>query len=69
MLDPYLESVMFALFALAIGVVIFGGTTLAYFLAERRPGAANDVAARRLPQRSGVTVARDAMEARRDKAA
>jgi hypothetical protein len=53
MLDPHVESVTFALFALAVGVVIFGGTTLAYFLDKRRPAASSHGAARRLPERTG----------------
>jgi len=35
MLDPHVGIVMFASFALVIGVVIFGGTTLAFALGER----------------------------------
>lgn len=35
MLDPHVGIVMFAVFALVIGVVIFGGTTLAFALGER----------------------------------
>jgi hypothetical protein len=35
--DPHLETLTFALFAVVLGVVIFGGTTLTYFLAKRPP--------------------------------
>jgi hypothetical protein len=35
--DPYLETVTFALVAVVLGVVIFGGTILTYFLAQRPP--------------------------------
>ena len=36
MSDVQLQTVMFVLAALVIGAVIFGGTTLAYFLGKRR---------------------------------
>jgi hypothetical protein len=35
MWDPHTETLIFALFALMIGVVVFGGTTLGYFLENR----------------------------------
>ena len=68
MLDPALETVRFALFALVIGVVIFGGTTLTYFLGMRRPDPPSYVPAPRLHEPKG-TVTGDNMEAPRDKAA
>jgi hypothetical protein len=36
MLDPYLGIWILAVIALAVGLVIFGGTTLTYFLDKRR---------------------------------
>jgi hypothetical protein len=46
MFDPHLEVVRFAVFALAIGIVVFGGTTLAYFLDKqhRDPSSAGSAA-------------------------
>jgi len=35
--EPYVEVALFALGALVLGVVIFGGTTLAYFVGKRTP--------------------------------
>ena len=37
MWDPHTETLIFALFAVMIGVVVFGGTTLGYFLENRAP--------------------------------
>ena len=37
MWDPHTETLIFALFALMIGVVVFGGTTLGYFLENSAP--------------------------------
>jgi hypothetical protein len=36
MAEPYAETALFAVFALLIGVVIFGGTTLVYWLDKGR---------------------------------
>jgi hypothetical protein len=69
MLDPHLETVRFVLFALAIGVVIFGGTTLAYFLDQRRKDSSNHVPAQPLHEQSKVTRTGGNMEAQSDKAA
>ena len=40
MLDTQLQTVMFLVGALVVGVVIFGGTTLAYFMGSRPSQAA-----------------------------
>ena len=69
MRDPLFVMMIFALFALMIGVVIFGGTTLTYLLDKRRPGAPNHLPVQRLHERSKVTVAGDNMDPWRDKAA
>jgi hypothetical protein len=69
MLDPRLETVRLTVFTLLIGVVLFGGTTLTYFLAKRRPDPPNHVPAQRLHERAKATVTGDNMDAPRDKAA
>lgn len=52
MLDPYLEMARLALFALVIGLVIFGGTTLGYFLDKHRKDSPTPVLAQPLDRRS-----------------
>lgn len=42
-MEPYSEAALFALFAVVLGVVIFGGTTLAYFLGKHGPGSRSQV--------------------------
>jgi hypothetical protein len=42
-LDPYVETARFAVFALGAGGVIFGLTTLTYFLDKRRPAQSSEV--------------------------
>lgn len=44
-MDPHLMMLVLALFAVVVGAVVFGGTSLAYFLDQRRP----DQPARRQP--------------------
>ena len=36
-MDPHLMMLVLALFALVVGALVFGGTSLAYFLDQRRP--------------------------------
>ena len=36
-MDPHRMTLVLALFALVVGAVVFGGTSLAYFLDQRRP--------------------------------
>lgn len=69
MLDPHFGMLAFASFALVIGVVVFGGTTLAYFLGNRRSGRPNPVPTQRLHQQSKATVTGDSLEVPRDRAA
>lgn len=69
MLDPQSETVTFVLFAVVIGAVIFGGTTLAYFLGKRRSDPPAAPPARPLYDWSKVAVTRDDMEGPRDQAA
>lgn len=69
MLDPLVGMLAFALFALVIGVVVFGGTTLAYFLGNRRSGRPNAVLTHRPHQRSKATVTGDGLEVPRGTAA
>ena len=52
-----------------IGVVIFGGTTLTYFLGKRRPGPPNHVPVQRLHERSKATVIGDNIDVPGNKAA
>lgn len=42
-MEPYSEAALFALFAVVLGVVTFGGTTLAYFLGKHGPGSRSQV--------------------------
>ena len=67
--DLLVETARFALFALMIGVVIFGGTTLTYFLGKRRPGPPNQLPVQRPHERSKAAVTGNTMDAPRDKAA
>ena len=53
-MDPHLGTALFALMALVIGAVVFGGTTLAYFLDERRSHARKPV-----PERRGISHLRE----------
>ncbi len=69
MLDPYLEAVMFVLFAVVIGAVIFGGTTLAYFLDKRRSDSPNHVRGPRVHGVSKAIMTGEQTDATRDKAA
>ena len=68
-LNPQSETVTFVLFALVIGAVIFGGTTLAYFLGKRRSDPPFYPPARPLYDGSKVAVRRGDMEGPRDQAA
>jgi hypothetical protein len=68
-LDPQSETVTFVLFALVIGAVIFGGTTLAYFLGKRRSDPPSSPPARPLDAWSKAAVTRDDLEGSRDQAA
>lgn len=69
MLDPYAQTVTFVLFALMIGVVIFGGTTLAYFLGKRRSHPHALRPAQPLHERSKAAVTGASMDAAHDEAA
>jgi hypothetical protein len=43
--EPYGELALLALGALVLGVVIFGGTTLAYFVGKRTPDSSRHATA------------------------
>lgn len=56
---PHLMTLVLALFALVVGAVVFGGTSLAYFLDQRRPdsrrarsGGTSSERAHPVPERS-----------------
>lgn len=68
-LDPQSETVTFVLFALVIGAVIFGGTTVAYFLGKRRSDPPSSPPAGPLYEWSRAAVTRDDMEGSRGQAA
>ena len=68
MLDPYQGILALASVALVIGVVVFGGTTLTYFLGKRRQEPKHGPVPR-LQERSKLAMALDDRDARHDLAA
>ena len=68
-LDPYQGIFALVLVALVIGLVVFGGTTLTYFLGKRRQEPPNRGPVQRVQQRSELARALDDRDARHDLAA
>ena len=64
-----MEVALFALGALMLGVVIFGGTTLAYFVGKRTPGSPEHAGIESLHRAPGRTTTSEPTSALNDEAA